>query len=181
MFLDKHLLSSIHQWDVSTFQRVRHRTISRAFSSTAYWISKLADGWLYPSVPLAAYLSDTPQPERFAAVLLLAFTIERMIYLLAKKGFKRKRPADILPNYRSLIVASDEFSFPSGHTSGAFLLVTVLTLLISPAFAVLYLWSFAVACSRVILGVHFPTDTVIGALLGISCAYTSLSFSSVLS
>ena len=48
--------------------------------------------------------------------------------------------------------------------------VTLLVMFYGPAFAVLYLWSAAVAVSRVILGVHFPSDILVGSVMGISIA-----------
>ena len=75
-----------------------------------------------------------------------------------------------------MITASDEFSFPSGHTSGAFLVATALTILLPPVgiAGYLYGWAALVALSRVILGVHFPLDTLAGALLGGSLAWVAL-------
>ena len=90
-----------------------------------------------------------------------------------KNGLKRRRPANIVSNYQSIIEAGDEFSFPSGHTSAAFLMVTLLVLFYGPIFATFYLWAGSVALSRLVLGVHFPTDVLVGSLLGSSIAYLS--------
>ena len=65
---------------------------------------------------------------------------------------------------------SDQFSLPSGHSAGAFVVATILTIYF-PEFAVLWLmWASGVAASRVIIGVHYPADVVIGAVMGSSCA-----------
>lgn len=107
-------------------------------------------------------------------ILGAGYAAERLLYLVLKKGIKRNRPPNVIPGFSSVIKASDEFSFPSGHTSAAFLAVTTLVLVLpSPMIAVLYSWSVTVALSRIVLGVHFPLDTVAGALLGSLTALTS--------
>jgi undecaprenyl-diphosphatase len=108
--------------------------------------------------------------------LMVGFAIERPAYFLLKNSFKRNRPPNIIPGFESVITASDEFSFPSGHTSGVFLVVTALALLIPVGVFgfYLYVWAVAVALSRIVLGVHFPMDTVAGALLGSSIAWGAI-------
>ena len=44
---------------------------------------------------------------------------------MLKNGFKRNRPQDALTHFTSVIVPHDQFSFPSGHTSAAFLMATL--------------------------------------------------------
>jgi len=165
------LLDNIHHWDVLTFRRFMASSMRTSLVEMAKTLSRSGNGHLYPLVPLVVAATGLVPPLEFLRLALIAYAIERSIYFIAKNAFKRRRPANILPNYRSEIIASDEFSFPSGHSSAAFLMVTLLVLTFGPALMVLYLWSAMVAASRVILGVHFPTDTMVGGLLGSAIAY----------
>src|SRR5690606_15639529 len=94
----------------------------------------------------------------------------RTLYFVLKRSIRRRRPPEAISGFKAVIVASDEFSLPSGHTSAAFLFVTFLCAGFSLLFIPLYLWAIAVGFSRVILGVHFFTDILLGALIGIAIA-----------
>ena len=135
-------------------------------------ISRSADGYWYVLIGGLVALFAA-QGQLFLLHGVVAYTIERCVYWVMKNSLKRKRPAQALPNFKSHIIASDEFSFPSGHTSAAFLFVTLLALHFGPLMLLLYPWSMAVAMSRVYLGVHFPTDTVMGAILGTAIAFAT--------
>jgi len=106
--------------------------------------------------------------------VLLSFLIERPVYFVLKNSLKRNRPQAALINFRSIITPSDKFSFPSGHTSAAFMMATLLSYYFPPLIIPLYCWATLVGCSRVVLGVHFPTDILVGIILGISTALFSL-------
>jgi undecaprenyl-diphosphatase len=167
------MLNAIQTFDTRTFLRcfahVQHHS-SASLTKSALIISATADGWYYcvlvPIIILA-------QPLAIAETLQLAvyaFGLERALYFILKNTFRRRRPQQALQDVRASIIPSDRFSLPSGHTSAAFLFVTFLCVAISPVFAPLYVWAVAVGMSRVVLGVHFPTDVVLGALLGSSIA-----------
>ncbi len=179
MIVGIELLASIHAWDVNAFYKVNRAQRIKSLQRLAVSLSKTADGWLYPAIPVLLFILELEPASEFLYVLLLAFGLERIVYLVAKKSFKRKRPANILPGFHSIVTASDEFSFPSGHTSAAFLVVTLLVCIVSPYLAMLYLWSAAVGCSRVILGVHFPSDILMGAMLGTGLAIFSMNYISL--
>jgi undecaprenyl-diphosphatase len=129
-------------------------------------ISSSGDGLLYLILPLL-YWSLTPvQGRTFFMLAGSAFTVERIIYYVLKKNLKRRRPPSALPGIKSLVTPSDEFSFPSGHTSGAFLFTTLCILWFGVMALPLYAWATLVGFSRVLLGVHFPGDIVAGAGIG---------------
>jgi undecaprenyl-diphosphatase len=121
-------------------------------------------------VPMLLWLLSAPYAEDFATALAVALAAERTLYWTLKNSLRRPRPQVAVPGFRSLITASDQFSFPSGHTSAAFLLATMLTLFYGGPFAVVLAWACGVAMSRVLLGVHFPGDTVAGATMGAGTA-----------
>jgi undecaprenyl-diphosphatase len=108
-------------------------------------------------------------------MLLLALGLERSLYWVLKNGLRRRRPEQLVPGFRSLIVASDQFSFPSGHSSAAFLLVTCLCIVYGAVALPMLTWAALVGLSRVILGVHFPGDIVAGASMGTAIALLSSS------
>jgi undecaprenyl-diphosphatase len=172
------LLYSIHKYDVSLFTWLVNAKINASLTKIARVLSKTADGPLYVllAVLVCKYQGiDSP----FLHAILLAFLIERPLYFVLKNSFKRNRPAAALENFVSTIIPSDKFSFPSGHTSAAFMIATLISYF-SQSFTdlslivLLYLWATSIGFSRVILGVHFPTDTLMGAVLGVSTALFSL-------
>ncbi len=163
----------IHAWDVNIFERWQVRVCRSSITRAARGISMTADGWPYLLFAATYYLLDPVVGSLFAKALFCALLVERSCYFIMKKGFKRQRPPAAIPNFKSVITAADEFSFPSGHTSGAFLFITTCVLVFGAIMAIGYLWACMVALSRISLGVHFPTDTVMGAILGSSLALLS--------
>lgn len=174
-------LQAIHSVDVLAFLSIVQWNTRRRIRVLASVVSSSADGWPYLLVPLVIALASPELGWTVLVTLLAGFAIERPAYYLMKNSFKRNRPPMIIPGFQSVITASDEFSFPSGHTSGAFVLATTLMLLMPLGVFSLYLygWAITVALSRVILGVHFPLDTVAGALLGSSIGWVAVQLVSL--
>ena len=165
------LLRRLEQWDHHSFCRLFSKSSCRQTQATSFWLSKTADGPLYAVLVAVLYALRCSSAEPFFNLLLLGFIIELPLYLFLKNSIKRARPADVLTAFiRAHIVPSDRFSLPSGHTAGAFVVATAITLYF-PLFMPLAIgWAIAIGFSRILLGVHFPLDVIAGAILGIcSC------------
>ncbi len=160
------LLTTITQADHLAFYWMMRRKHQYLLTRISRLISSSADGHVYFATGLALITTGRDHHRELFTVLACSFLFERTIYFLLKNGFKRNRPPEALPSFTSFIEPSDKFSCPSGHTSAAFLMATLFSFVYPNLATALYFWSVMVGASRILLGVHFPSDTVIGALLG---------------
>ena len=79
-----------------------------------------------------------------------------------------------------LLEAPSTFSFPSGHATVAFACATVLALAVPRLRWWLYALAALIAFSRVYVGVHYPGDVLVGALLGVAIARALLMLAAAL-
>jgi undecaprenyl-diphosphatase len=109
---------------------------------------------------------------RNACVTFAAIGVNSAITLAMKYSFNRTRPYITYPDIAKKSKGGSP-SFPSGHTSMAFATATSLSLeypkwyVIVPA----YTWAGTVGYSRMHLGVHYPSDVLIGAIVGAGSAW----------
>jgi undecaprenyl-diphosphatase len=167
------LLYSIHKYDVFMFTWLMNARLLTLLTKASRYLSKSADGQLYPLVAAILWVNGGLE-NQIMQVVLMAFAIERPVYFVLKNSFKRNRPDVALINFQSIIKPSDKFSFPSGHTSAAFMMATLVGHFIPSLVIPVFFWASLVGFSRVVLGVHFPTDTLVGAMMGVSIALFSL-------
>ena len=105
---------------------------------------------------------------------LVAFAIELPLYWLLKNSFQRRRPQELSPVLTAFITPSDRYSLPSGHTAAAFVMATLIGQFYPDGYGIAFMWAALIGSARILLGVHFLTDVIIGAILGASCATISM-------
>lgn len=164
------VLPGIQRLDLQVFHWCMQRKSRSLLTTTGRYLSRSADGPAYGLIVLALFWWYPPFDSLWLGAVVSAFAIERLLYFVAKNSFRRHRPQAAIAGFRAFIQPADEFSFPSGHTSGAFLFAVIMCQLFPSLLPLLMLWAALIGASRVFLGVHFPTDTVVGALLGSSVA-----------
>jgi undecaprenyl-diphosphatase len=88
--------------------------------------------------------------------------------MLLKRLIARPRPHQRDSEIAPVIPPPDGFSFPSGHAMNAFAAATAVAGTFPLLGAGLLAISLLIGASRVFLGLHYPTDVAVGALLGIA-------------
>lgn len=172
-------LQRVHHLDTLAFLWV-HVTKRFQYRRSVRFISSTGDGPVYLIIALLLLLLDPINGSTFFWAGIIAYCFDVSLYLLLKNMIKRDRPAVKITSYQAFITPSDQFSFPSGHTAAAFLFACLIWEFY-PFFAISgFIWAAAVGMSRVLLGVHYPTDLVAGALLGSACAFWGIYLHSLI-
>jgi undecaprenyl-diphosphatase len=106
--------------------------------------------------------------------MLVVSALGVLIYKLIKQATGRPRPFSVEEAINLGTPPLDQYSFPSGHTLHA-VAFTLIAVHYFPELAwILVPFALLVAASRVVLGLHYPTDVVCGAVLGWALAFTSM-------
>lgn len=90
-----------------------------------------------------------------------------------KAVVKRPRPYSELDGvHTEHLDSTDPYSFPSGHTTGAFALATMLSLCYPKAIVIVpvFAWAGLVGYGRIYFGLHYPTDVLAGMAIGAGSA-----------
>ena len=136
-------------------------------------VSRLGDGVFWYALMLALFAVDGRRGLFAAAHMAATGLAALLLYRLLKRYTRRPRPFRACPGVIARVPPLDEFSFPSGHTLQA-VGFTVVALAWYPLLAPLLLaFTALVAASRVILGLHYPSDVL--AAIGIGGALGELS------
>lgn len=162
------LLARETRWCRRANRYGRRRGIRAVFSA----ISRLGDGMFWYLLMGALVLADGMDGLRASAHMAATGVVALTLYKSLKRWTRRPRPFAADLRIRAWVAPLDEYSFPSGHTLHA-VSFTVVALAYYPWLAPLLLpFTVGVALSRVVLGLHYPSDvlaaTGIALLLGVA-------------
>lgn len=175
MSLPAYPLERIARWDGALALRLNRVGRSAWARAPFRAVSRLGDGDAWYALMLALlarFGADAAPAVLHMTAAGLACTL---LYQLVKTRTLRPRPYEADPDILPFAAPLDRFSFPSGHTlhAVAFTMVAVayypwLAWLAAP-------FTLLVAASRVMLGLHYPSDVVAGAVMGAAVAGFSLA------
>jgi undecaprenyl-diphosphatase len=148
-----------------------HRSIRLFFTA----VSRLGNGSFWYVIVLSLPIVF----GRDAALRTLQMSVTGFIgvaiYKWLKQRFVRERPYIAHLRIRVGTAPLDRYSFPSGHTLHAVNFAILLTVYFPVLAWLVVPFAVLVAISRVVLGLHYPTDVAVGAALGAGLALTSMS------
>lgn len=160
-------------------------------SAILLWIQdSVRNGFLTPVMNAITHLGDKGILWIAITLALLAFRKTRRIgvfcaasmaigllvtNLVIKNWVARVRPYELIEGLECLVGKQKDFSFPSGHTTNSLACAVVLYKLTPKKYGVPALvMAILIALSRLYVGVHYPTDVLGGAVIGIGSAALSL-------
>ena len=137
-------------------------------------VSWLGNGIFWYALMLALLVQRGEEALVPVLHMIVVGVISTATYLALKRRTSRPRPYQVVPAVAVGAAPLDAFSFPSGHTLHA-VAFTIVALAYYPALApILVVFTLLTAASRVVLGLHYPSDVLAGAALGAGIAGASL-------
>jgi len=129
------------------------------------------DGWLWYAMGLAILLFGGEARFQALGSAGVAAALSVLLFAWLKRLTGRRRPCQIAPHCWATLLPPDQFSFPSGHTMTAFAVAIPLALFYPTLMIGLFFCALSIAMSRILLGMHFLSDVVAGALIGTGLGY----------
>lgn len=160
-----HLIADLARWDLAATagsNRVnRHHGWGQVFAIA----SRLGDGWFWYGLGAVLLAIDGLAALPLVALMAVAGLSGSLLYKLLKHGIRRPRPCDV---HRMLLTVAplDRFSFPSGHTLHAVIFGIIITAQVPVLGWLVWPFTAFVAASRLVLGLHYPSDVIAGAAIG---------------
>jgi len=131
--------------------------------------------WIIISILI--FIFGGEKGRKIALVCITALVAGYFITEVLKVIVARPRPFEVLEGVR-VLVPTDDYSWPSGHSVASFIAFTIYGLAIGKNYGLLCLFIFVVLImfSRIYNGVHYPSDVISGALIGIFIGLVALKY-----
>lgn len=161
---DLKLLKTLNAGDMACWDKTM-----KGFSFSAYPIAMASPAGILSHGYLKKDKVLIHNGYKSMATIVIAMGISTAL----KYSIQRERPFDAYPNEIIKRDHSGTFSFPSGHTTAAFATATSLSLTYQKWYVSVPSFAYAglIGYSRMRLGVHYPTDVLAGALIGIGSGF----------
>ena len=138
-----------------------------------------ADNWTIPILFLILYLGFFKGKRGKIALCLLIISLsinDSICAQILKPTFERVRPSHMSIEGLNLLVSKGgKWSMPSNHASNMFSLAVILSYFFGRFKPTLFFLATIIGISRVYVGVHYPGDVIIGALVGYSISWVIIT------
>ncbi len=165
------MLGLITKSDYSVMRRANNWEAPRWVRAYVIGATRGGDGWLWYAMGLAIVLFGGEARFEALGAAGTASVLSILLFQWLKRLTGRRRPCHIEPHCWATLLPPDQFSFPSGHTMTAFAVAVPLSLFYPSLMIGLLFCALSIAMSRILLGMHFLSDVVAGALIGTGLGY----------
>ena len=166
------MLQALYSIDSSILLWVQETFINDALTPIMTFITRLGNAGIFWIV-LSAVLCINKKTRRTGVMCFMALIGSLLVNnIILKNLAARVRPYDAMEQVRLLVEAQKDFSFPSGHTGSSFAAASVIFFSMKKRYGVpCMLFAALIGFTRLYVGVHYPSDVLVGMVDGILIGY----------
>ena len=165
-------VSTILELDVRLSEKMRVAERPGALRAIAAVFAHSGDSWFWWMALIMGWFFSNSLWRKWEVVEFFGIGVLAALVLVIKFRVRRKRPEG---EWGRIYRDTDPHSFPSGHAARAFLIALIASALAPTWLAILlWIWAPLVALARVAMGVHYLSDVLAGAILGVLIAWLGL-------
>jgi len=163
---------SLLELDARLSDRLRVAEKPGFLRNVAAFLAHSGDSWFWAAALILSWFFSNSAWKKWEVVEFFGIAGLAGVVLAIKFLVRRKRPQG---EWGGIYRNTDPHSFPSGHAARSFLIAAIASAF-APIWlaAVLWVWAPMVALARVSMGVHYLSDVVAGAILGVIVALIGL-------
>lgn len=161
------MIEYLFQLDCSVLLWIQRTFISTTITPIMTFITHMGNAgaiWII----LSCILCINKKTRRVGILSLIALVASFLIdNIILKNLVARIRPYELVSKVQCLIEKQNDYSFPSGHTGSAFAAAMVMFFKLPKKYSIwCVIFAFIIGFSRLYLGVHYPSDVIMGAVIG---------------
>ncbi len=167
------MLQRIQTWDDKILLRLAHKR-TPVLNKVMIFVSSIANnGYVYFAMALPMLLMNSMRLTGFT-MLFAVLIAWLMSEITIKNIVRRVRPCKKDFEKYLLIKNPPQYSFPSAHTATSFAVSISMMFTCQYLFIPTLILALLISFSRMYIMVHYPTDVIVGAAVGIICGITAV-------
>lgn len=165
------VFENILKYDIAIFNALNDKIKTNIFDRIIPYFTELGSWWFTITTCFLIILLGKGETRTTGIEAAVSLTASHLLVQLLKKRIGRKRPYLSILDANTLRKLWEDHSFPSGHTTAAFALAVSLSFGYPAVYMLFVGLASMVGISRIYVGMHYPTDVLMGAAIGSSMSF----------
>ncbi len=168
------MIDMIQRFDVQILEFIQVHVQNNVLDKFFSFATQLGDNGLI-WIAISLFLLISKKNRKVGIMVILALTLALIVNEgLLKNLVQRPRPFITYPEFNWITYKPSGYSFPSSHAATSFAAAGILAKKLKRYKVIFWALALSISLSRIYLLVHYPSDLIVGMMIGMSCSWIVL-------